>query len=326
MSRRISVLYLPAPQKNLVNPWKNDIITAIGDKHDLKIFDFEKPLAPQFKNIDLVIDHGGSIGTREMADLVAGKILLWQIVGTGFDHFDLNYWKSKKIPVSNCPGTFSAVALAECAMMLTLMLARKYSTAREILEKGKMSEPVGREMIGLKLGIIGLGASGKELARRALSFGMKILAIDIREIGLDEINEFQLEFVGNPTDLDKVLASSDVVSLHLHLNKETQHTINARRLKLMKKTSFLINVARGKLINEEALLQALLENEIAGAGLDVYGQEPPDLSSPIFNLPNVVATPHISGATDGTSRNRAAATAENVNRIANGLKPLYRID
>ena len=189
-----------------------------------------------------------------------------------------------------------------------------------------MSEPVGREMIGLKLGIIGLGASGKELARRALSFGMKILAIDIREIGLDEINEFQLEFVGNPTDLDKVLASSDVVSLHLHLNKETQHTINARRLKLMKKTSFLINVARGKLIDEEALLQALLENEIAGAGLDVYGQEPPDLSSPIFNLPNVVATPHISGGTDGTSRNRAAATAENVNRIANGLKPLYRID
>ena len=326
MAKRISVLYLPASQKNLVNPWQDDIVTAIGDKHDLKIFNFNEPLAPQFKNVDLVIDHGGSVGTREMADLVAGKILLWQIVGTGFDHFDLDYWKSKKIPVSNCPGTFSAVALAECAMMLILMLARKYTMAREILEKGKMHEPLGREMIGLKLGIIGLGASGKELARRALPFGMKILAIDTREIGLEEINEFQLEFVGSPTDLNKVLASSDVVSLHLHLNKDTEHTIDTHRLKLMKKTSFLINVARGKLVDEEALLKALLENEIAGAGLDVYGQEPPDLSSPIFNLPNVVATPHISGGTDGTSRNRAAAAAENVNRIASGLEPLYRID
>jgi D-3-phosphoglycerate dehydrogenase len=93
----------------------------------------------------------------------------------------------------------------------------------------------------------------------------------------------------------------------------------------MKPTAFLINVARGALVDETALIEALAEGKIAGAGLDVFGQEPPDLDSVIFNLPNVIATPHISGTTDGTSRKRAGAAAENVDRIAAGLEPLYLI-
>ena len=181
-------------------------------------------------------------------------------------------------------------------------------------------------MEGLKLGIIGFGASGIELARRARSFGMRNLAIDIRDVGEDEVTEFGLEFVGTPSDLDDVIAQSDVVSLHLHLNDETRHIINRSRLKLMKSTALLINVARGELVDEEALETALVEGWIGGAGLDVFSQEPPDLSSPIFGLPNVVAVPHIAGVTDGTSRKRAAAAAENVNRVAAGLEPLYRID
>ena len=325
MSQRLKVLFLPLP--DLFERWGNDVVAAVTKKHDLRIADYDQPLAPQFEDIDAVIDHGGSVGTREMVDLAAaGKVRHWQILGTGFDHFDLEYWKAKGMPVSNCPGAFSAVALADCAMMFILMLARKYHESKEILNAGELYRPLGAEMEGWKLGILGLGASGIELAKRATGFGMKPLAIDIRDIGADEVSELGLEFAGKPSDMDHVIAQSDVVSLHLHLNQETRHIIDRRRLKMMKSSAYLINVSRGELVDEAALDQALVEGWIGGAGIDVFSQEPPDLSSPIFRLPNAVTTPHIAGVTDGTSRKRAACAAENLDRIAAGLEPLYRID
>jgi phosphoglycerate dehydrogenase-like enzyme len=189
-----------------------------------------------------------------------------------------------------------------------------------------MYEPMGMELEGLKLGLIGFGASGRELARRALPFGMKPLAIDVRDIGADEVREFGLEFVGKPSDMDRVIAESDVLSLHLHLNAETRHIIDVRRLGLMKPSAFLINVARGALVDEVAMQEALVAGRLGGAGLDVFGQEPPDLNNPVFNLPNVVTTPHISGTTNGTSRRRAQCVVDNIDRIAAGLEPLYRVD
>ncbi|MBM3801450.1 MAG: hypothetical protein FJW26_03965 [Acidimicrobiia bacterium] len=327
MTKRINVLFLPHPLgPSMFKPWGEDVVLAISDRHNLRILDYGKPIPPQFEGVDVAIDHGGSAGTREMADAAAGTVRLWQILGTGLDHFDLDYWRSKGIPVANCPGPFSAVALAECAMMLILMLARRYPVAVENLRRGVLYQPVGSELEGLQLGIVGFGASGIELARRARSFGMRPSVIDIREIKESEVREYGLEFVGGPADLDKVVAESDVLSLHLHLNEQTRHIIDGRRLGRMKPTAFLINVARGALADEVALAQALVAGRIGGAGLDTFGQEPPDLNSPLFSLPNVIATPHIAGVTDGTSRKRAQAAAQNVDRIAAGLEPLYRVD
>ena len=326
MAERLTVLFLPHPLgPSMFKPSGEDVVAAISDRHDMHILDYDQPIAPQFDRIDVVIDHGGSAGTREMADAATGKVRLWQILGTGFDHFDLEYWRSKNLPVANCPGIFSAVALGECAIMFMLMLARQYPVTQTNLKQGEFYRPFGLELDGLNLGIVGFGASGIELARRAAPFGLKMSAIDIRDVGADEADEFGLDFVGKPEDLDSVIATSDFLSLHLHLNEETRHTIDARRLSLMKPTAFLINVARGALVDETALIEALAEGKIAGAGLDVFGQEPPDLDSVIFSLPNVIATPHISGTTDGTSRKRAGAAAENVDRIAAGLEPLYLI-
>ena len=327
MPNKLNVLFLPHPLgPSMFKPWGEDVVAAVGPRHNLRILDYSRPLAPQFEGVGVVIDQGGSAGTREMADIAEGKVRLWQILGTGIDHFELDYWRAKKIPVANTPGPFSAVALGECAMMFILMLARQYPVTQANLKAGQMYVPMGLELEGLKLGIVGFGASGKELARRALPFGMRILAIDIRDVEADEVREFGVEFVGKPGELDKVLAESDIVSLHLHLNDETRHTIDARRLRLMKPSAFLINVARGALVDEVALEAALVEGRIGGAGLDAFSQEPPDATSPIFSLPNVIATPHISGTTDGTSRRRAQAAAENVDRIAAGLEPLYRVD
>ena len=327
MPKKLTVLFLPHPLgPSMFKPWGEDVVAAIGDSHNLRILDYSQPLAPQFEGVEVVIDQGGSAGTREMADIAAGKVRLWQILGTGIDHFDMDYCRATKIPVANCPGTFSAVALGECAMMFILLLARQYPITQANLKAGQMYMPMGLELEGLKLGIVGFGASGMELARRALPFGMRIFAIDIRDVGADEVRQFGVEFVGKPGDLENVLAESDIVSLHLHLNDETRHTINARRLRLMKPRAFLINVARGALVDEAALEAALVEGQIAGAGLDAFSQEPPDTTSQIFSLPNVIATPHISGTTDGTSRKRAQAAAENVDRVAAGLEPLYRVD
>ncbi len=321
--RRLSVLILPLPK--VYSPWIDDVIAAIGDRHALSIYDERRSLKSQFDGVDVVIDQGGSVGTRPMMD-AARSALLWQILGTGFDHFDLDYIRARGIPVANCPGQFSSVALAETAMMFILMLARRYRQSAANFQRGVLYEPLGMEIEHRTLGIIGLGASGQDLAVRAKAFGMKIMAIDVRPIEADVLEAIGPDFVGTPDDMERLLSESDFLSLHLHLNAETRHLIDARRLAQMKPTACLINVARGALVDEEALYQALIDGRIAGAGIDAYVQEPPDGERPVYQLPNVVATPHIAGVTDGTSRKRAACAAENVERIARGQAPLYRID
>jgi len=322
--QRLRVLFLPPPADRR-DPWENDLVGAVGSEHELVLYDDHAPLAPQFNGVDVVIDFGGSMGTREMAD-AASSVKLWQILGTGIDHFDLEYWNQKGIPVANCPGVYTGIPLAECALMFMLMLSRRWHEIQVNLRQRKFYRPPGSELENKVLGLVGFGASARELARRAKPFGMRIFTIDIRDVSRDEQQEFGLEFIGKPQDLDSMIPESDFLSLHLHLNDETRHIIDARRLRLMKPTAYLINVARGALVDEDALYTALAEGRLAGAGLDVFGAEPVDPNNPLLGLPNVVATPHISGSTDGTSRRRAACAAENVDRIASGLEPLYRIE
>lgn len=320
---RLNVILLPV--RRIYSPWCDNIKAALGDRHDLKELDDDLPLAPQFAGMDVVIDQGGSRGTREMMD-AATACRLWQIVGTGFDNFDLSYIKTKGIPTANTPGLFSDVALAETAMMFVIMLSRRYREAVEYFREGRLYGPLGYELENQTLGIVGFGASGQALARRAKPFGMRIMGIDVREIESDVLDDIQPDFMGTPADLDRVVAESDFLSLHLHLNDETRHIIDARQLGRMKPTASIVNVARGALVDEAALYDALVAGKIGGAGLDVFAQEPPDPTLPVYQLPNVVATPHIAGVTDGTSRRRAAAAAENTDRIARGQEPLYRID
>jgi D-3-phosphoglycerate dehydrogenase len=121
------------------------------------------------------------------------------------------------------------------------------------------------------------------------------------------------------------MAGCDFISVHLHLTAKTRHIIDERRIELMKPTACIINVARGDLIDEEALHQALMEGRIGGAGLDAFAQEPPDITLPVYQLPNVCVTPHTAGSTDGTSRKRALFAAENLDRYARGEAVLARV-
>jgi len=322
MNNRLKVIYLPHPV--LKDPWERDIVQAIGEEHDLFFYDSQLPLSRQFEAVKVVIDFGGVMGTKQMADAANG-VRLWQILGNGFDSFDLDYWKLKKIPVANCPGQFSAVPLAECAMMFMLMLTRGWHHTQRSLSSGILYRPLGMELEGRRLLVIGFGASARELVVRARAFGMRVAAMDVRSISAEEQLEFGLDGVFQPGELDNVIGDFDFVSLHLPLNEETHSIIDAHRLRLMKPTAYLINVARAGLVDEEALSAALAEGRLAGAGLDVLANEPKDPNHPILKLSNLVATPHISGTTSGTSRRRAACAKENVERIAVGLEPLYRI-
>ena len=221
---RQKVLLLPLTR--LFHPWCDDVIQAIGGRHDLSVFDESHPIVPQFDGVDVVIDHGGSVGTREMMD-AATDARLWQILGTGFDHFDLDYIRTRRIAVANCPGQFSSVALAETAFMFILMLTHKYPQAASDFESGVFNEAVGRELNGLNLGVIGFGASGQELARRAKAFGMRILAIDVRTIEPEILREIKPNLMGTPAELDDVVSESDFLSLHLHLNPATRRIMDA---------------------------------------------------------------------------------------------------
>lgn len=300
------------------------VVREVGARHDLRIFDHTAVLEPQFREIDVVVDLGGSVGTREMLH-AARSAKLWQVLGMGLDHFDLQYWKSQGMPVANCPGPLSAVALAESALMFMLMLARNYPLASANAHRERWYEPFGLELHGRTLGLVGFGASARELALRARAFGMRIQAVDLNPVSDLEAASYGIQSVGSPSHLDEMVPQVDFISLHLPLDANTRHIMDARRLSLLAPSACVINVARGALIDEDALVQALRQGKIAGAGLDVFSNEPLDPTAELLGLPNVVITPHIAGGTDGTALRRASLAAENCDRIAHGMEPLHRV-
>jgi phosphoglycerate dehydrogenase-like enzyme len=198
--------------------------------------------------------------------------------------------------------------------------------------KGLRRNDVGRwvrspneEISGKTLGIVGFGASGKELARRASAFGLRVMAIGRRRQSPQVAAELGVDFVGTPKDMARLLAESDYLSLHLPLTDETRAIINRPALSLMKPTAVLINIARGGLIDEAALLEALNSRRIRGAALDVFLHEPVDVAHPLLALQNVVATPHVAGFTSGVWRRRAMAVIENIDRVSGGLEALHLV-
>jgi phosphoglycerate dehydrogenase-like enzyme len=165
----------------------------------------------------------------------------------GYDSFDVEHWHQKGIALANVPGQLSATAVAECALMLMFMISRKWTEAQANLQEQRFYVPMGHELEHRRLMLIGLGTSGRELARRGKSFELRISAIDIKPISVEDQEQFGLEFVGGPEHLDMLLAENDYISLHLPLDPGTRQLIDARRLQLMKSSAILINVARGGL-------------------------------------------------------------------------------
>lgn len=222
----------------------------------------------------------------------AGKNLkIIAVNGVGFDHVDLEYAKSKGIVVANVPGAVMEPT-AEMAFALMLATTRRLLDYDNNIKQGKWLNVSKRENMGFSLykstlGIFGMGRIGQSVAKRAKAFGMNIIYSNLHQLDDEKEKELGAKYVS----FDELLEKSDVISIHAPLFESTKHSFNTEQFKKMKNTAFIINSARGPLIDEKALIKALKEKEIAGAGLDVFETEPLE-ESELFNFSNVVLTPH----------------------------------
>ena len=239
--------------------------------------------------------------------------------GVGYDNVDVEECSNRGVHVTHTPDVLSG-AVGDLAMGLILSLARGFvradAYARREWALRRSSLPFGVDMAGKVLGVVGLGRIGVEVARRARGFGMRVLYSDIvRRPDVEE--EVGVEFSG----FEELLKSSDVVSVHVPLLPSTRHLIGKKELQLMKSTAYLINTSRGPVIDQEALVEALGEGWIGGAGLDVFDKEPLPADSRLTELGNVVLTPHIGSATVETRRAMAELCALNVKAFLEGKTP-----
>ena len=250
--------------------------------------------------------------------LEAGKRLRAVVtVGVGVEKVDVAAATELGIVVANSPG--NQVSVAEATLLLMLAVSKRMSTWIEAARTGRQPDAGTRgiELHGKTVGIVGLGRIGKRVAALSRAFGMEVLAYDPYVPTSD---------VAEHVSLDELLGRSDFVSLHVVLTPETRHIVGARELALMKPGAYLINTSRGGAVDEAALIEALRDGQLAGAGLDVFEVEPPALDNPLLAMPNVVATPHALPRSDEAFEICAAMTEESVIASTEGRMPPYAVN
>ena len=236
--------------------------------------------------------------------------------GVGYDNIPVAWCKAHHIAVTVTPGANSQ-SVAEHTITLMLALAKNLMTVTRAYKKigfaAKNSAP-GMEILGKTLGIIGVGHIGTRVAKMALGLGMKVIAYDpyVTEVPTGAVLT---------NNKEEVIQKADVLTLHPVLNEETRNIIGKKELSLMKPTAFLINCGRGPLVDEPALIEALQQKKIAGAGLDVTWSEPCSPASPLFQMKNVILTPHYAPTTRESARNVSLAAAQNILDVLAGKKP-----
>lgn len=232
---------------------------------------------------------------------------------TGFDHVDSRTSKDKGIAISNASG-YATTAVAELALGLTLDLFRAITNGNQDIRNANFSGPFqGREIKGKTVGIVGTGHIGLETAKLFKAFGANLIGYNRSE--KQEAKDLGVELV----ELDELLQSADIVSVHLPLNDETKHLLNREKLSLMKESAVIINVARGPIIDNAALADLLNDGKIAGAGIDVFDGEPPlPLDYPLLSAKNAILTPHVGFLSDEAMELRAQIAFDNTQAFIDG--------
>ena len=249
--------------------------------------------------------------------------------GVAFDKIDVEYAKAKGIYVCNARGA-NAGQVAEQTILLILNVLHRFEEGSNLMKAGLQKETQSKfiqegllDLEGAKVGILGFGAIGKELAKRLVVFGCKLYYYDPLPATAEIEQKYQIERMS----FDDILKTCDIVSLHLPVTPETRGIINKEHLSMMKPSAILINTSRGEIVNNEDLVWAIKNDVIYGAGLDTIAPEPVPKDSPILTIEKpysyrVAISPHIAGTTLSAFRNMYSIFAENVNKIANGEKPV----
>lgn len=307
-----------------------DLLKAKG--LSLDIFEADRAITPaelveRARGVEILLSLLTDKIDGKIMDAIGPKLKLIANYAVGFDNIDLKAASDRGILVSNTPTDEVSEAVAEHAVALIFGLAHRIVESDRFTREGKYhgwgpQMLLGTDVMGKTLGLIGGGAIGSMLARRMRDgFGVKIVYNDLKANPKLE-QEARAEFLNK----EELLATADFVSLHVPLLPSTRHLIGAKELSMMKPSAYLINTARGPIVDEKALIEALMNKTIAGAGLDVYECEPfidCDLNDrlSLASLPNVILTPHTASATEGARQAMSRAAAANIIDFVEGRTP-----
>ncbi len=271
------------------------------------------------KGVDVLIPTMSQITETLLAG--SDRLKLIQQCGSGLEGVDIEAARRHGVPVANVPTDISgnADSVAELGIYMMTGLARNFRGMARSFAERRIGEPRGMSLKGKTFGIVGLGGIGRALIQRLKGFEVRIIGIKQQDPQKAQA-KLGIEWVGGPGELKHLLGQSDFVVLCLPVTGKSRNLFNEETFAAMKKGSCLINLSRGGLIDRSALEKALATGQIAGAGLDVYWEEPVDPADPLFKH-NVFTTPHIGGSTDISMKGITKVVAENIRRIEKGLAP-----
>ena len=282
-----------------------------------------KPLSSEMLQ-EMLSDVDGMIAGLDEIDaralLKAPRLKVVARYGVGYNNVDLEAARGQGIVVTNTPGA-NAVSVAELTIALILNMLRPVIPAVKDTKTGEWPRLKGFSLEGKTVGLLGLGAIGKETAKRLVGFECKILAYDLYP---DE--KFAAENGITLSLLEDILPAADIISLHLPGTPETKEIVNEQFLAKMKSGSWLVNTARGDLINETALVDALETGRLRGAALDVYPQEPPAKNSPLLLMDQVITTPHMGAHSDSATNAMGRMALAECLTVLRGEKPKYQVN
>ena len=286
-------------------PIVDHIAARLGEGSSIAIWDRTRPLVDAVREIDVLLPSNAHI----TGDVIraAERLRLIQQPAAGTEGIDRTVAAERGIPICNAPGT-NHVAVAEHALFLLLALARRAPAAARAFAAREVGTPLGIELCGRTLGIIGMGRSGRALADRARALGMHVIA---------------LTRGASATDRNIFFAAADVFSIHCPLNDSTRGLVGPDAFAAMKPGALVVNVARGGVIDRSALLEAL--PKLGGVGLDVHWHEPPDPADPLYADPRVIGLPHLAGSTEEAFERITNVVIENLRLLESGEPLLHRV-
>ena len=285
-----------------------DLIAArLPAGSSIRVWDHRSPLASNVADVDVLLPSNAAITPEVVSS--ATRLRLIQQPAAGTDLIDRTVAAARGIPICNAPGA-NHVSVAETTLYLLLALARRAPLAARAFAERQIGLPMGIELAGKTLGVIGMGRAGSAVAERARALGMTVIALGRG---------------ANDADRETFFATSDAISIHCPLTPETRGLVGAAAFAAMKAGALVVNVARGGVIDRPALVEALAGDKLGGVGLDVHWDEPADPGDPLYADPRVVALPHVAGSTVESFSRIADIVVDNVRRLETGEPLLHRI-
>ncbi|MEI8255962.1 MAG: NAD(P)-dependent oxidoreductase [Deltaproteobacteria bacterium] len=283
-------------------------LSARGVDARVSVRDAGLPLRDQLGDIDVVLPSNCRFGADDLA--AAPRLALIQQPAVGHEGIDIAAARARGVPVCNAPGS-NTDSVAQAALLLALALARRFRVAQTAFARGTIGSPLGMDLSGRTLGVVGMGRTGSRLAEIARAIGMNVSSVGRTD---------------GPDALLALLGRADVVSLHAPLTERTKGLLDDRAFATMKPGALLVNVARGGLVDRGALERALASGRLGGVGLDVFWEEPWDPRDPLFARDDVVVLPHVAGSTEESFARIADIVATNIAALVAHEPLVHRVD